>query len=132
MSPSALASGKCEPCKKGSPKLSQEAIEGHYEELGGTQSADFSQRLILESPITIPYANSLLKSYRFKNFRTALAFTNSVGVLAEEQKHHPRLITEWGSVEVGWWTHAIGGLHTNDFVMAAKTDEIAQEAEGRK
>lgn len=58
----------------------------------------------------LSHAHSLLKSYRFKNFRTALAFTNSVGALAEEQKHHPRLITEWGSVEVGWWTHAIGGV----------------------
>lgn len=105
----------------------------------------------------------LVKSYKFKNFRTALALTNSVGAIAEEQKHHPRLVTEWGSVEVAWWTHAIGGvsdssrsggrrksdgltetphptashrtapqLHENDFIMAARTEELARVAEGRK
>ena len=54
----------------------------------------------------------------------ALEFTNRVGELAEEEGHHPRLTTEWGRVWVSWWTHKIRNLHRNDFVMAAKTDEI--------
>ena len=67
----------------------------------------------------------LQKQYRFKNFQQALAFTNEVGKLAEAVGHHPALLTEWGKVTVTWWTHAISGLHQNDFVMAAKTDEVA-------
>ena len=67
----------------------------------------------------------LQKQYRFKNFQQALAFTNAVGKLAEAVGHHPALLTEWGKVTVTWWTHAINGLHQNDFVMAAKTDEVA-------
>jgi 4a-hydroxytetrahydrobiopterin dehydratase len=64
----------------------------------------------------------LERLYRFKDFKSALAFTNRVGALAEEQGHHPALLTEWGKVTVTWWTHALNGLHYNDFVMAAKTD----------
>ena len=52
----------------------------------------------------------------------ALAFTNRVGEIAEEEGHHPALLTEWGRVTVTWWTHKIRNLHVNDFVMAAKTD----------
>ena len=65
----------------------------------------------------------LERAFRFANFAEALAFTNEIGALAEEAGHHPAITTEWGRVTVGWWTHAIGGLHRNDFVMAAKTDE---------
>jgi 4a-hydroxytetrahydrobiopterin dehydratase len=66
----------------------------------------------------------LQRVYRFKTFVEALAFTNRVGQIAEAEGHHPLLITEWGRVTVQWWTHKIGGLHINDFVLAAKTDEL--------
>lgn len=66
----------------------------------------------------------LERVFRFKNFVDALAFTNKVGALAEEERHHPALLTEWGRVKVSWWTHAIKGLHRNDFIMAAKTDKL--------
>ncbi|MGI8934184.1 MAG: 4a-hydroxytetrahydrobiopterin dehydratase [Phormidesmis sp.] len=69
----------------------------------------------------------LQRQYQFANFKQALAFTNSVGAIAESHNHHPALLTEWGKVTVTWWTHAINGLHRNDFIMAAKTDEAAQE-----
>ena len=58
------------------------------------------------------------------DFAEALAFTNEVGELAEEEGHHPALLTEWGRTTVSWWTHKIKGLHRNDFVMAAKTDQL--------
>ena len=67
--------------------------------------------------------------FKFKNFVDALAFTNCIGDLAEEQGHHPKLITEWGRVQVTWWTHKIRNLHRNDFVMAAKTDQIYTDIE---
>jgi 4a-hydroxytetrahydrobiopterin dehydratase len=66
----------------------------------------------------------LERVFRFADFAAALAFTNQVGALAEEAGHHPALLTEWGRVTVTWWTHAIRGLHRNDFVMAAKTDTL--------
>jgi 4a-hydroxytetrahydrobiopterin dehydratase len=69
----------------------------------------------------------LERVFQFPNFAHALAFTNRVGTLAEEQGHHPALLTEWGRVTVTWWTHKIRGLHRNDFIMAAKTDALAAE-----
>jgi 4a-hydroxytetrahydrobiopterin dehydratase len=68
----------------------------------------------------------LERVFKFKNFAQALDFTNRVGTLAEAEDHHPALLTEWGKVTVTWWTHAIGGLHRNDFVMAAKTHDLYQ------
>lgn len=70
----------------------------------------------------------LEQTYRFPDFLTALAFTQAVGQAAEATGHHPCLITEWGLVTVRWWTHAIRGLHRNDFIMAAKTDELYKDA----
>jgi 4a-hydroxytetrahydrobiopterin dehydratase len=67
----------------------------------------------------------LRRSFEFDDFAEALAFTTRVGALAEEEGHHPALLTEWGRVTVEWWTHKIRGLHRNDFVMAAKTDELS-------
>ena len=66
----------------------------------------------------------LVRSYKFKDFLQALAFTNRVADIAEAQDHHPALLTEWGRVAVTWWTHSANGLHRNDFIMAAKTDAI--------
>ena len=68
----------------------------------------------------------LRRVFRFDDFAQALEFTNSVGAIAEEEGHHPALLTEWGRATVTWWTHKIRGLHRNDFIMAAKTDELAQ------
>ena len=61
----------------------------------------------------------LERTFRFKDYRQALAFTQQVGDLAEEEGHHPAMLVEWGRVKVSWWTHKIKGLHRNDSVMAA-------------
>jgi 4a-hydroxytetrahydrobiopterin dehydratase len=66
----------------------------------------------------------LERTFKFENFAQALAFTNRVGEQAEVEGHHPALLTEWGKVTVTWWTHKIGGVHQNDFIMAARTDEL--------
>jgi 4a-hydroxytetrahydrobiopterin dehydratase len=66
----------------------------------------------------------LRRVFRFPDFAQALSFTDEVGALAEQEGHHPALLTEWGRTTVTWWTHKIGGLHRNDVVMAAKTDEL--------
>ncbi len=70
----------------------------------------------------------LERVFRFPDFKQALAFTQRVGELAEEEGHHPALLTEWGRVTVSWWTHKIRGLHRNDYIMAAKTDALARDA----
>jgi 4a-hydroxytetrahydrobiopterin dehydratase len=65
------------------------------------------------------------RTFRFPDFRQALAFTNRVGELAEEQGHHPDLCLGWGKVDVSIWTHKINGLTESDFVLAAKIDRLA-------
>ena len=66
----------------------------------------------------------LERVFKFDNFTQALAFANKVGELAETEGHHPAILVEWGRVTVQWWTHKIKGLHRNDFIMAAKTDQL--------
>jgi len=70
----------------------------------------------------------LERTIRFSNFADALAFTVKVGEAAEAEGHHPAILTEWGRVTVTWWTHKIKGLHRNDFIMAAKTDQLYSPA----
>ena len=69
----------------------------------------------------------LERGFRFKNFADALACTNRIGTLAEEESHHPAILTEWGRVTVSLWTHKIRGLHRNDFIMAAKIDSLTRQ-----
>ena len=66
----------------------------------------------------------LERVFTFRNFAEALAFTNRVGEIAEAADHHPAILTEWGRVTVRWWSHKIHGLHRNDFILAARTDQL--------
>ena len=66
----------------------------------------------------------LRRVFHFDDFAQALEFGNRVSAIAEEEGHHPALLIEWGRTTVTWWTHKIKGLHRNDFIMAAKTDEL--------
>ncbi|MDH5633522.1 MAG: 4a-hydroxytetrahydrobiopterin dehydratase [Gammaproteobacteria bacterium] len=106
----------CEACRIGAP-LATDAEREQYM----AQLPDWSI-------VTIDGVDRLMRRYTFSNFAEALAFTNKVGELAEAQGHHPALLTEWGSVEVSWWSHKIKGLHKNDFIVAAKTDGLYSEA----
>lgn len=107
-----LKAERCTACRRDAPRVTESEIA----ELK-PQVPDWS---IVERD-AIP---RLERVYPFPDFAAALAFTNRVGALAEEEGHHPALLTEWGRVTVGWWTHKIRGLHRNDFVMAAKTDAL--------
>lgn len=62
-------------------------------------------------------------TFELANFVEAMAFANSITEIAEQNDHHPALLIQYGSVKVSWWSHSIGGLHHNDFVLAAKTDK---------
>lgn len=107
-----LAAGKCVACRGDEPKLTDAEIEDLLRHIHGwdVKEVDGMKRLS--------------KTFKFKNFAEALAFTNKVGAAAEAEDHHPLITTEWGKVTLQWWTHKIGGLHKNDFIMAAKTDEL--------
>jgi len=93
---------------------------------------DLSKTGIAELQVQVPDwtiverdgVQQLERTFAFSNFAQALAFTNQVGEIAEEAGHHPALLTEWGKVTVTWWTHDVGGLQRNDFVLAAKTDAL--------
>ncbi len=67
----------------------------------------------------------LIRQFKFNNFKQALNFTNQVGDLAEQNNHHPLIITEWGKVTVEWWSHQAGGITSADLQMAAQTDQLA-------
>jgi 4a-hydroxytetrahydrobiopterin dehydratase len=109
----ALDQMKCVPCRRGEPTAPDAEI--------ARLSQQVPQWSISEKENGI---KRLERSFKFKDFAEALAFTNKIGEIAEEQGHHPDILTEWGKVTVTWWTHAIKGLHRNDFIMAAKTNEL--------
>lgn len=68
--------------------------------------------------------NRLVRRFRFKDFKQAMAFTNKVAALAEAEGHHPDIHISWNRVRIELTTHAIKGLSENDFIMAAKIDMI--------
>jgi 4a-hydroxytetrahydrobiopterin dehydratase len=110
-----LTQFKCIPCRGGEPTVTPAEIAEISPQVPDWQIVDRDDIKRLE------------RSFKFKTFAQALAFTNKVGALAEEEGHHPALLTEWGKVTVTWWTHKIRGLHRNDFIMAAKTDQLYTE-----
>lgn len=107
-----LANLKCIPCSGEEPPLTSFEIK--------TQSLAVPDWQVVDQD-GMP---QLKRTFKFKNFARALAFTNQVGEIAEQQDHHPAILTEWGKVTVTWWTHKIKGLHQNDFIMAAKTNQL--------
>ncbi len=110
-----LTQEKCVACRADAPHVTEQDISELH-----PQVSDW--KLIEEGG-----TRKLERVFRLPNFVKALAFTVGVGNLAEAEGHHPRLVTEWGSVAVTWWTHKIRDLHRNDFIMAAKTDRVFQE-----
>ena len=105
-----LAQQSCSACKADAPKVSEEQLVTLMQSLPGWVCLSRDGELQLE------------RSFHFKNFKQAWAFSNKVATLAESEFHHPAITLEWGKVTVTWWTHAIKGLHHNDFIMAARTD----------
>lgn len=113
---STLSAERCVACRRASPRVTEAEIAELRREVSGWQLLERDGIARLE------------RVFHFPSFADALTFTNRVGVLAEAEGHHPALPTEWGRVTVTWWTHKIGGLHRNDFIMAAKTEALAAES----
>ena len=107
-----LTQMKCVACRRDAPRVTDAEIE---EYLPQTPEWEIVARENIKR---------LERVFKFNDFPQALSFTNKVGELAESEGHHPALLTEWGRVTVTWWTHKIRGLHRNDFIAAAKTDQL--------
>src|SRR4051812_31851150 len=108
-----LAGATCVACRRDAPQVTEAEIAELLPEIPDWE--------LLE----VDGIRRLQRVFSFDDFAQALAFTDRVGSVAEEQGHHPALLTEWGRTTVTWWTHRIKGLHRNDFVMAAKTDRLS-------
>ena len=113
-----LLKQKCIPCEGNVAPATAEEIDRYKKQVPDWNLVTENSELRLQ------------RVYQFPDFAKALAFTNSVGEIAEAEGHHPTLLTEWGKVTVTWWTHAINSLHQNDFIMAAKSDAIMDNLSG--
>lgn len=104
-----LASKVCVPCRGGVPPLAGRELTTLLDQVHGW---------------TVVGEHHIQKLFKFPNFVTALEFVNRVGVVAEEQGHHPDIYLAWGKVEIKLWTHKIDGLTESDFIMAARIDKL--------
>ena len=104
-----LSSRQCVPCTGGTPPLEGRMLDDLMTQVQGW--------VLVEG-------KKIVKSFKFKDFAEALTFVNRVGELAEQQGHHPEIYLTWGKVEVELSTHKIKGLSDNDFILAAKIDDL--------
>lgn len=107
---SELARKKCVPCEEDFPAMTREQAGDFMPHVPGWELAEDGK--------------SITRPYTFKDFRSALDFTNQVGELAEEEGHHPDIELSWGKVRLLLSTHSADGLSENDFVLAAKINEL--------
>ena len=106
-----LSKKKCLPCEGGVGKLDQEKISQLLKEIQGWETFyDSTQKI--------------RKNFKFKDFLEAISFVNKMAAIAEAENHHPDFEVHYNEVKVVIWTHAIGGLSENDFILAAKIDQI--------
>lgn len=108
-----LVNGTCIPCRGDTLRLTAEEIN------------ELHPQVVDWKLVEVTGVPRLERIFKMKDFSQAINFTNLVAEIAEEQDHHPLIVTEWGQVKVQWWTHILKGLHQNDFIMAAKTDKLA-------
>ncbi|QQR58549.1 MAG: 4a-hydroxytetrahydrobiopterin dehydratase [Candidatus Melainabacteria bacterium] len=104
-----LAKKKCIPCHTKMRKFTREEAEEFLEQLPGW---DLSEDL------------HLLRSYKFKDFSQAMKRANKIASIADEQEHHPDITVSWGKLSIELWTHFTKGLTENDFILAAKIEEL--------
>ena len=110
-----LTQQRCEACRADAPKVSEQELN------------ELIQEIPSWAPIIRDNIMMLEKTYDFKDYQGSVAFTNQIAELAEAEDHHPTIVLEWGKVTVTWWSHKIKGLHKNDFIAAAKTDNLFVE-----
>lgn len=106
-----LLTSKCKPCEGGVAALGLAEAQNMIAHLHSDWQLSSDTKMIS-------------REIKFKNFVEALAFVNKLGELAESEGHHPDIVLKWGYVRIDLWTHAIGGLSENDFIVAAKADSL--------
>ena len=106
-----LASESCEACRIDAPKLSDAEI------------TDLLNDIDTWDLITEP-VKQLKKEFNFPDYKSSLAFVNTIAAMADQEDHHPLMTLEWGKVTILWWSHKIEGLHKNDFICASKTESL--------
>lgn len=106
-----LTSKNCVPCEGGVPPLGSEEVEELLTEVRGWDLLEGAQPKIE-------------KEFKFDDFEEAMQFVNKVAELAEEEGHHPDIEISYNVVTIQLYTHAIDGLHENDFILAAKVDDL--------
>jgi len=107
-----LAIEACQACHSGAPSLSEAEL------------ARLKPQLPRWEIVQLNGVSQLQCEYAFKDYAAALAFTNRVAALAEQEQHHPEIKLEWGKVTANWWTHDLQGLHRNAAIMAANTEAL--------
>ena len=107
-----LSEQRCVACNRDAPTVTDAEI------------ADLHPQIPDWELVELDGVMQLRRVFPCRDFAESLAFTNAIGELAEEEGHHPALLTEWGRTTVAWWTHKLKGLHRNDFIMAAKTEAL--------
>ena len=113
-----LAQKHCEPCEGSAQPMGEEEAEAKLAELNDSEQGQ-------KNPWALTANNrALKKGYKLKNFVEAVDFVNRIKDVAEEENHHPDLEVGYGKVVVRLATHAIGGLSENDFILAAKVDQL--------
>ena len=105
-----LKESECEACRIDAPKVTDIEKQEFLKELSDWKIIDNSG------------IDQLVKTFNFASYQDASVFTQKVADLADDEDHHPKIVLEYGKVEVFWWSHKIKGLHKNDFICAAKTD----------
>jgi 4a-hydroxytetrahydrobiopterin dehydratase len=108
-----LKDKRCVPCEGGTPPLDEDAVGKLIADVRG-----WERRAEAGKPPRIA------KRFQFDDFLNAMAFVDKIAALAEEQGHHPDFCVHYGQVDVSLWTHAVGGLSENDFILASKIDAI--------
>ena len=107
-----LREKRCVPCEGGTPPLDDGAIGKFLSQLSGW------------STIAEAGQPRLRKRFEFVDFLAAMAFVDKMAAVAEEEQHHPDFCVHYSRIDVTLWTHAVGGLSENDFILAAKIDAI--------
>lgn len=103
-----LTHKKCVPCESGMPPMNEAAVSKYIQQLKGWQTDN----------------RKIWKEYKTKDFIQTMGFVNKIALLAQEEGHHPDMEVHYSRVRVELWTHAVGGLSENDFILAAKIDEL--------
>ena len=107
---SELTTKRCEPCEGGIPALSKEEVNNMLDLIHGWDARENHTEIV--------------RNFHFKNYYHTMAFVNAVAWMAHKENHHPDLEVGYNYCRVRYSTHAIDGLSENDFICAAKVDEI--------